>query len=289
MAIANGDNSGSYGAQSANSVVIGLQNLADPSGFEDAVIAGDNNSITASGGANAILSGLSQNISGTTGVSAILAGTGNQIDQGIYNAIIASSNSTNSGSLLCSIISALNSTISSAAARAVILSGQNHQITAPGAVIAGGSEGKADKTGQHVQANGKFSANGDAQTSTFVLRRQTTNGTQTEIFLDGSSARMTLANDTSWAFSILITARRTDADNESAAFKIEGGIDRQTNAASTALVAAITKTVLARDNAAWDVDAQADTTNGALVIKVTGEAAKTINWVARVTLVETTG
>lgn len=51
----------------------------------------------------------------------------------------------------------------------------------------------------------------------------------------------------------------------------------------------ITKTALAEDTAAWDVDVLADDANDALVIKVTGEAAKTINWVARVTTAEVTG
>ncbi len=151
-----------------------------------------------------------------------------------------------------------------------------------------GFQGKADKYGQRAQASGVFSANGDAQSSVCIMRRQTTNGTAgTSMLLDGGSARLTIADDTTWMFTINIVARRTDADNESAAYKIEGCIDR--NAGTVALVGTITKTVIAEDTVAWDVSASADDTNKALAVTVTGEAAKTINWVARVTLVEVTG
>jgi len=98
---------------------------------------------------------------------------------------------------------------------------------------------------------------------------------------------MTIATDTTWAFSALVVARRTDADNESAAYLIQGCIDRNVN--TTALVGSITVTAIAEDNAAWDVTAEADDTNDALVFKVTGEAAKTIRWFSWVRLAEVTG
>ena len=152
-----------------------------------------------------------------------------------------------------------------------------------------GSDGNGNKQGQRVIANGRFAALGDAQGSELVVRRSTTNATQSELFLDGSSLRITIANDTTWAFECLIVGRRTDADNESAAYRITGCIDRNTNAASTALVGTPTVTVISEDTAAWDVDAVADTTNGSLNLRVTGEAAKTIRWVGWVRLVEVTG
>ena len=147
----------------------------------------------------------------------------------------------------------------------------------------------ANKQGQRAFAPGRFAANGDAQASELVVRRSTTTATQSELFLDGSSSRITIANDTTWAFEAFIVARRTDADNESAAYRITGCIDRNTNAASTALVGSPTVTVISEDTAAWDVDAVADTTNGSLNFRVTGEAAKTIRWVGWVRLTEVTG
>lgn len=52
--------------------------------------------------------------------------------------------------------------------------------------------------------------------------------------------------------------------------------------AATALVGTVTKTVLARDSASWDANVAVG--SGALHITVTGEAAKTIRWVATVEL-----
>ena len=140
-----------------------------------------------------------------------------------------------------------------------------------------------------THAAGRFAASGDAQIIELVARRSTTNATPAELFLDGSSLQCVLQNDSTYFFSIEVAARRTDADGESAAYKLEGCIDRNANAASTALVGTVLKTVLAEDNTAWDVSATADTTNGALALTVTGEAAKTIYWVSYIKLVKVTG
>lgn len=155
------------------------------------------------------------------------------------------------------------------------------------ATVGGGKEGVANKYGQSSQAAGKFAVAGDAQTSILVARKSTTNATPAELFLDGASARCTIATDTSWAFEITVIARRTDADNESAAYQFLGCIDR--NGSTTALVGSVAKTVIAEDTAAWDCNVTADDTNDALIITVTGEAGKTIYWVAKIELVEVTG
>jgi hypothetical protein len=138
---------------------------------------------------------------------------------------------------------------------------------------------------------GYFVSNGDAQKIELVARIETTDATPGEMFLDGSSSsqRITLQNDSTYYFKIKIAARRSDADNESAAYELSGCIDRNANAASTALVGTVTKTVLAEDTSAWDVSATADTTNGSLKITVTGGSSKTIRWVAWIELVQVTG
>ncbi len=164
-----------------------------------------------------------------------------------------------------------------------------YQTTSADYCLVSGFRAVANKYGQRAMASGRFAASGDAQGSELVVRNSTSNATQTELFLNGSSLRITLANDTTWAFEALIVARRTDADNESAAYRITGCIDRNDNAASTALVGSPTVTVISEDAAAWDADAAADTTNGSLNFRVTGEAGKTIRWVGWVRLTEVTG
>lgn len=121
----------------------------------------------------------------------------------------------------------------------------------------------------------------------FTVFNTTTDVTQTKLFLNGTSLYVTLQDDTSYTFRITIAARRTDADNESAAYQILGCIDR--NAGTVALVGSITKTVIAEDSAGWDVDAVADNTNKSLNVLVTGENAKTIKWVATIELLAAAG
>jgi hypothetical protein len=147
--------------------------------------------------------------------------------------------------------------------------------------VAIGNRATATDVGQFAYASGYFAAVGDAQTSMYVLRNQTTNATQTELFTNGSSADISVASDSTVFFRASIVARRTDADNESAAYIIEGCIDN--NAGTTALVGGLgTKTIIAEDTTAWDVTITADNTNNGINILVTGEASKTIRWVARV-------
>jgi hypothetical protein len=125
-------------------------------------------------------------------------------------------------------------------------------------------------------------------TSTYVLRRTTTGaatGNDAELTLDGSAPSgsantIALSNDSTSVFDIMITARRTDVDGESAAFNIKIALDRQTNAASTAIVGGEFKTILGRDSSLWDVSTSANTTTGGLKLSVTCEAGKSISWVA---------
>lgn len=128
---------------------------------------------------------------------------------------------------------------------------------------------------------------GDEQRS-YVLSSQTTDATQTELFIDGTggTSRMVLADDSTWRFEIEVVARRTDVNDEGAAYKFVGAIDRNTGVATTAVIGSIAETIDAEDTAAWSVAVDADTTNGSLRIQVTGEAAKTVRWVAFVRTVQ---
>lgn len=144
----------------------------------------------------------------------------------------------------------------------------------------------ANDIGEFAFASGEFAAQSDAHTSVFVLRNSTTDGTQTQLFSDGSAGDISIPSDCTAAFRINVVARRTDADNESAAYFFEGAIDN--NAGTTALVGTIGKVVVAEDTAAWDATVTADL-GGTIDVLVTGEAAKTIRWVARAEITEVCG
>ena len=151
-----------------------------------------------------------------------------------------------------------------------------------------GIDAKSENYGEHTASSGKFSNLGDAQYSRIVFFGTTINNTQTEIFPgNNSNYRVIIPTDTTWGFVGWIVARRTDSDNESAFYEVKGAIDNNNN--TVALVGAITNTVVNRDSVAWVVDVQADNSNKSIAVKVTGENAKNIRWVATLNLVQVTG
>lgn len=116
----------------------------------------------------------------------------------------------------------------------------------------------------------------------------TTNATATELLLGGTAAqRCVLLNNSAFMFTMQIIAAVTAAGNTSS-WTITGAIKRGATAASTVLVGTPTITMTGQDGgaAAWVVAVTADTTNGALVLTVTGAAATTVRWNAAATLSE---
>jgi hypothetical protein len=266
---------GGFGNSSSGSgpqVVFGSTHVV--SGVASAVLGGSSNTVGANG---AIATGRSNTVSAA---DSFAAGNTNTVGATMSGAFGFSNTMSGTG---YSAAFGRSNTVSGGYAAAA---GRDNTVSADHST-ASGKSAKAALAFAHVIGAEQFAALGDAQSSTVVGRRQTTDATPTEIRLGAATARFTIPNDTTWAFSILVVARRTDADNESAAYKLEGCIDN--NATTVALAGTVTKTVLAEDTVAWDCNATADNTNKALSITVTGEAAKTINWVARVTLAEVTG
>jgi len=103
----------------------------------------------------------------------------------------------------------------------------------------------------------------------------TTNSTQTTLTYTTGSG--TLDANSTVAFYGIVTARRADADGENDGFEFKGLIHQNALASSTAIDALQMNQIGAT---AWSVDVQADTTNGAILIKVTGATSKTISWKA---------
>ena len=113
---------------------------------------------------------------------------------------------------------------------------------------------------------------------------ETTNATQTEMFIgDVTNARISIPSGQTYLFDILIVGRSITS-GDGGGYRIEGVIENTSG--TTALVGSISKTLIAEDTASWDTAAEADNTNDALAIKVTGVASETIRWCAKTTLVE---
>lgn len=273
---------GSNKAYSAYSIVVGGKSNTAQTNTYATIVGGKFNSTTGKysfigGGWNNSITSYRTTIGGgiyntCSGPAATISGGASNTASGAFGSTVCGGY-TNTSSGRCSIV----------------LSGRYNTASGDYSTTVG-KKTKADKYGQLAQAAGQITAQGDAQTSTFVLRKQTTNNTQTELFLDGSSSRLTLSNDTTWAFWGYLVARNTGTDSENACWKFDGQISRNTNAASTAVAGVTTTTInLDMGAAAWTITVDADTTNGSLRIRVTGENSKTINWVAAVHTVETTG
>lgn len=89
-----------------------------------------------------------------------------------------------------------------------------------------------------------------------------------------------LPNDTTYAFTGIISARDTTT-GDSAAYSVQGCIKRGANAAATAIVGSVIQTALGADAgaSAWTVSVTADTTNGGLQIQVSGASGgNVVNW-----------
>jgi hypothetical protein len=170
------------------------------------------------------------------------------------------------------------------------------QSRASYATIPGGFNARAASFGQMAYASGSFAEAGDAQASSYVLRRTTTNDAPTELMLDGDGYfdgsdflgppvhRMGLPAGGRWSFDILIVGSADDATT--AGYQIRGVIKRA--AETTSLVGTPILTPLGVDVAAagWSAAVEADDVNDALVIKATGDPSQAVRWVANVRVVE---
>jgi hypothetical protein len=145
--------------------------------------------------------------------------------------------------------------------------------------------------GKIAFCNGFLSSSFDSQQGLTILKGRTTNATSLVLTTDGSSVGgfntvLISQPGSAYAFSGLVVARQlASAGTQTAAWKVEGLIRREATLASTTLVAS---TVTAISNSpGWSVSLSADTTNGAMLVTVTGAASTNIVWVANIQAAET--
>lgn len=166
--------------------------------------------------------------------------------------------------------------------------GQGNNIAGQNA-IAFGDLASSPHSGQLSHANGNFSVVGDAQGGEYIFRGQTFGSSSTEIFLDGISARLVLANNSCIVFNALVLARCTSTVGNYGGFRIEGIIKRDTGASTISIIGPLNTTVISRTNVGLTASVVADTTNGSLNVIVTGIFGATYNWVVKLSTVEEIG
>jgi hypothetical protein len=180
--------------------------------------------------------------------------------------------------------------------------GQSNTASGSFSWTPGGQQADARSAyGKGVWSAGQFAISGDAQAAEQMLRRQTTDATQTRLTADnavpGMANSLPLPNSGTYLARLLVVARQVGGTagtaGDSAAWEVSALIKRGASAAATSLVAGGGAVLAPSLNdaaaAAWRLAVTADVTNGGLALSGTGETNKTINWVARIASVEAVG
>jgi len=190
--------------------------------------------------------------------------------------------STNTLSGTYAFASGFTNNVSGTAGGAI---GQDLTVSAPHA-FATGRYAVSRVEGGVSQASGRFAVNGDAQTTTVVVRRQTVDGTANQVLgTNGSSTTWQMPDDSSGIISIMVVARDA-ATGDTAAWRIDATCKNDTGVNAAFLgTPTITPIGTASAGAAtWAVSMATGTDS--VAVRGTGEAGKTINWVARMTFTE---
>jgi hypothetical protein len=233
-------------------------------GNNSTVGGGNNNQATSSG---ATVGGGSTN---TATNSTATVGGGNTNN--------ATGNSSTIGGGLTNTASATGATVPGG--RENVASGEYSVASGRGAV--------ATEVGMRAHSGGVFAVAGDAQINQWQLKKQTTDATVSNLE-HSTGAPPNIPVDTTWAFTAIVVARRTDVDGDNAAFEVKGCFKRDAGN-TAALVGAPTVTSLGASAGAatWTVTVSSQS-GGALLIRGTGEAAKTIRWVCELSASQASG
>ena len=259
------------------------------SNFYSAIVGGNNNSAT---GSYCFVGG-GQDASASGSYASIIGGQSNTASSS-NAAVVGGTSSTASGSS-STVVGGSSNTASGS--NSAVIGAANGNADGTSSVVVGGSQGAARSIAGNFVTPASNSpvagATGRTQTATLLLGRETTDATSTVLRSNTSGAGTTnqviLPNNSAYTFQGTCIANVTGGGTTSG-WKFEGVIKRGANAASTTLVAAVTPTVIAQDAgaSAWVLAITADTTNGGIAVTVTGAAATTIRWVAKIETTEVT-
>jgi hypothetical protein len=149
-----------------------------------------------------------------------------------------------------------------------------------------GLQGLANRYGMHAHSSGSFAggsaATGDAQRARFVLRNKTTTNSAVELFLDGSSTRLTIPSGKIIALTINIAG--VSSTGGAVAHYMRQYCLKNVAATTSEVYAPIT---IGTDNAAGtSLSLTFNDPSDALVVSVTGTASTIWRWVASVDAVE---
>lgn len=233
-----------------------------------------------------------------SGVYSVATGSGNTAS-GNWSSSIGNSNSSSGqygltvGSLNTASGSAaisLGSTNTASGEYSVAL-GQNNIASGSNSCVPGGAYATTRGIAGAYAWGGLSATLGRTQMEQFLLRVVTSDATPTKATTNGSLVTSTnipvMPNQSAYYCRVKVVAK-TVSEQEVISFGGSFLIRRASTAASTVIVGSPTITSDYGDAAlvGCSVIPTADTTNGGLLIEVTGIAAKTINWVVHVETLE---
>lgn len=170
----------------------------------------------------------------------------------------------------------------SSASLSAVCGGESNNVTGTYSSILGGQLALAQQRGMQAHASGQFSAQGDAQRARFVMRNKTTTNSGVELYLDGSSTRLTIPSGKIFAFCINIAG--VSSTGAAVAHYMRQYCLKNVAGTTTEVYAPIT---IGTDNAAGtSIALSASDAADALVVSVTGTASTIWRWVASVDAVE---
>jgi hypothetical protein len=173
-------------------------------------------------------------------------------------------------------------TNTSSGQESAVLGGLTNTASATHSVVIGGTQGKADRQGMVAHSAGMFAAQGDAQDVSLVLRTKTTTNAAVEMYLNGSSVRLTIPSGKVLHATVKIVGVKSDGTAVATYLR---QVCIKNVAGTTALVGSVI--TLGTDEAAGtSVSIAASDANDALIISPTGITSETWRWVAVVEGVE---
>ena len=284
-------------SSSYSTVVNGVSNTASNS--YDIVVTGFGSSASGYSGYSTVVNGRFNSASGYYGYATVLNGSVN-IASGSLSTILNGCVNTASGTYSSIVNGSLNiasgsrSTIlngcsnTASAIYSTVLNGKGNTASGCYSTASGGYASTQSITGRISHASGRFSANGDAQISTFVLRVSTASNVATTLTANGSTASATnqiiLANQTGYRFKGTIIGKQSGSTNV-ASWDIDGLIVRGANAGTTTVN--VSNVNVVQNTPAWGTPTlSADTVNGGLQVQVTGAVATNIQWVSTIETTE---
>lgn len=289
------------GANSTDWQTSRAANTQVASGVNATIGGGVNNTASNSG---ATVSGGQSNVASSTQAT-VGGGNGNSATAATST---VGGGASNQATVLYGTVGGGSGNVASTGQGATVSGGESNTASALRATVAGGILNTANGAyswipggyygttrsiyGAGAYASGRFSADGDAQHRSFVLRSDTTNATPEAMTTENAAASTTnqviLPNNSAFTVTGTIVARESGGNARS--WKVEAFIVRGANAAATTLVAGGTPAIIGTSGGFTGTLAlTADTTNGGLAITVTGVAATNIKWVADLVTAEVAG